>query len=85
MWAESTLETCVAVVAAIAAGVALVPINPKLGRGELEHVLGDSAPDVIVGAPAPSCPTRRARCAVDVDARGGELPATRGAGRATRR
>ena len=51
VWAESTLETCVAAVAAIATGVPLVPVNPKLGRGELEHVLTDSAPDVILGAP----------------------------------
>ena len=51
MWAESTLETCVAVVAALATGMPLVPVNPKLGRGELEHVLTDSQPDVVVGAP----------------------------------
>jgi malonyl-CoA/methylmalonyl-CoA synthetase len=75
VWAESTLETCVAAVAAIATGAALVPVNPKLGRGELEHVLTDSKPDVIVGAPddlpnAPRAPT------VDVDARGAELPAS---------
>ena len=51
VWAESTLETCVAVVAAIATGAPLVPINPKLGRGELEHVLTDSKPDVVFGGP----------------------------------
>ena len=28
------------------AGRPLVPVNPKLGRSELEHVLTDSAPDV---------------------------------------
>ena len=55
-------------------GKALVPVNPKLGRSELEHVLTDSAPDVILGGPdelprrpadvdppaAASCPSRRA-------------------------
>ena len=51
VWAESTLETCVAVVAALATGTPLVPINPKLGRGELEHVLTDSKPDVVFGGP----------------------------------
>jgi malonyl-CoA/methylmalonyl-CoA synthetase len=73
VWAESTLETCVAAVAAIASGVALVPVNPKLGRGELEHVLTDSEPDVIVGAPD-DLPHAPRALTVDVDARGGELP-----------
>jgi malonyl-CoA/methylmalonyl-CoA synthetase len=68
VWAESTLETCVACVAALATGTPLVPVNPKLGRGELEHVLTDSSPDVVLGGPD--------GIAVDVGARGGELPAT---------
>ncbi len=51
VWAESTLETCVAAVAALATGTPLVPVNPKLGRGELEHVLTDSSPDVVIGGP----------------------------------
>ena len=32
VWAESSLETAIAAVAALSAGVALVPVNPKLGR-----------------------------------------------------
>ena len=68
VWAESTLETAVAAVAALATGTPLVPVNPKLGRGELEHVLTDSKPDVVIGGPD--------GIAVDVDARGGELPAS---------
>ena len=51
VWAESTLETCVAAVAALATGTPLVPINPKLGRSELEHVLTDSKPDVVARRP----------------------------------
>jgi malonyl-CoA/methylmalonyl-CoA synthetase len=77
VWAESTLEACVASVAALCAGIPLVPVNPKLGRAELEHVLSDSRPDAIVGAgdaelPDAGRPPRRV--AVDLDARGGELP-----------
>jgi malonyl-CoA/methylmalonyl-CoA synthetase len=77
VWAEPTLETCVAVVGATAAGVPVIPVNPKLGTTELRHVLEDSAPDLLLGAPgealrelerAPRVDT------VDVDARGGELP-----------
>ena len=42
VWATSSLETCVAVVGAVAAGVPVVPINPKAGTRELEHILSDS-------------------------------------------
>jgi malonyl-CoA/methylmalonyl-CoA synthetase len=68
VWAENTLETCVAAVAALATGTPLVPVNPKLGRSELEHVLTDSKPDVIFGGPD--------GIAVDLDARAAELPDT---------
>jgi malonyl-CoA/methylmalonyl-CoA synthetase len=72
VWAEPTLETIVTAVAVIGSGAALVPVNPKLGRSELEHVLADSAPDAIVGAPA-GLDTPARRIAADVAARG-ELP-----------
>jgi malonyl-CoA/methylmalonyl-CoA synthetase len=51
VWATASLDTCVAVVGALLAGAAVVPLNPKLGRRELEHVVTDSAPDVLL-APA---------------------------------
>lgn len=60
VWAEPCLETCLAVVAAIRAGVEVVPINPKLGERELEHVIGDSAPDAVVAAPNAALPARLA-------------------------
>ncbi|GAB2852979.1 acyl-CoA synthetase [Lentzea nigeriaca] len=47
-WATSTLETCVSVVAGLLAGVAIVPLNPKIGERELEHILGDSKPDLVL-------------------------------------
>ena len=78
VWAESSLETCVGVVAALAAGIPLVPINPKLGAGELEHVLTDSRPDVVVGAPEGALPDLDGAprvLAADPGARGAELPA----------
>jgi malonyl-CoA/methylmalonyl-CoA synthetase len=46
--AENTLQTCVAVVGALAAGVPIVPINPKSGERELEHILSDSKPDLTL-------------------------------------
>jgi malonyl-CoA/methylmalonyl-CoA synthetase len=64
VWATPSLETIVAVVGALAAGVELVPLNPKLGTGELEHILGDSEPEVVLSQDD-----------VDAGARGGTLPA----------
>jgi len=51
VWATSELETCVAVVGALAAGAAVVPINPKVGEKELAHISGDSEPALLLAAP----------------------------------
>jgi malonyl-CoA/methylmalonyl-CoA synthetase len=48
VWAEPTLELCVGVVAALAAGVSVVPINPGLGSRELGHIVEDSAPEALL-------------------------------------
>jgi malonyl-CoA/methylmalonyl-CoA synthetase len=47
--ATPSLRTCVAVVGALAAGVPIVPINPKAGERELEHIMADSTPDAVLG------------------------------------
>ena len=51
VWAEPTLELAIAVVGALAAGVAVVPINPGLGPRELGHIVDDSAPDRLIAWP----------------------------------
>jgi malonyl-CoA/methylmalonyl-CoA synthetase len=51
VWADSSLETCVAIVGALAAGAVVVPVNPKLGEAELRHVIDDSRPELMFGAP----------------------------------
>jgi malonyl-CoA/methylmalonyl-CoA synthetase len=51
VWATPTVETCVATVGALVAGVPVVPVNPKVGERELAHVLADSEPDVVLSAP----------------------------------
>jgi malonyl-CoA/methylmalonyl-CoA synthetase len=51
VWAESTIEACVAIVGTLAAGGVLVPVNPKLGDAERRHVLDDSRPELLLGAP----------------------------------
>ena len=48
IWAPPALETAVAVVGALAAGIPAIPINPKSGERELAHMLSDSAPDVVL-------------------------------------
>jgi malonyl-CoA/methylmalonyl-CoA synthetase len=51
VWAVPAVDTCVGVLAALAAGAAVLPINPKAGATELAHVVRDGAPDVLL-APA---------------------------------
>jgi len=46
--AQSTLETVVAVVAGLESGIEVVPLNPQLGAAELEHILGDSRPELVI-------------------------------------
>jgi malonyl-CoA/methylmalonyl-CoA synthetase len=52
VWAESTLEACIAILGGLAAGATVVPVNPKLGEAELRHVLDDSRPELLFGVPA---------------------------------
>ncbi|MEV6170263.1 acyl-CoA synthetase [Streptomyces sp. NPDC051954] len=57
VWATPALETAVAVVAALEAGVAVVPLNPKSGEKELGHILADSAPSAVLTAPGSELPS----------------------------
>ena len=50
LWATPTLDTAVAVVAGLLAGVPVVPLNPHSGERELGHVIGDSTPDLLLAA-----------------------------------
>jgi malonyl-CoA/methylmalonyl-CoA synthetase len=73
VFAESRLETCVAAVGALEAGVPFTPVNPKAGERELEHILSDSAPALVLTAAETELPAAFAdvpRVDVDVDARG---------------
>ncbi|MGZ3098970.1 acyl-CoA synthetase [Streptomyces sp. H62] len=73
VWATPTLETAVAVVAALLAGVPVVPLNPKSGDKELAHILSDSEPSLVLAAPGDELPPALAgleRVDVDVAARG---------------
>ncbi|MCC8338826.1 acyl-CoA synthetase [Streptomyces sp. R1] len=70
VWASPAMETAVAVVAALLAGVAAVPLNPKSGDRELAHILADSAPSLVLAPPDAELPPALAALErVDVDAR----------------
>ncbi|KUH38513.1 MULTISPECIES: acyl-CoA synthetase [Streptomyces] len=83
VWATPSPETCVAVVAALLAGVPAVPLNPRTGERELTHIVGDSAPALVLAAPGDELPAPLAglpRVDVTADApdgaaAGGPLPA----------
>jgi malonyl-CoA/methylmalonyl-CoA synthetase len=54
--AEPRIETAVAVVGALHAGVPIVPINPKSGSSELAHIVSDACPELLLTAPGTEVP-----------------------------
>jgi malonyl-CoA/methylmalonyl-CoA synthetase len=71
--ASPTLDTIVGVVGALAAGTAVVTISPDSGPREIEHVVADSDPQVVLapdGAELPGPLRDRPR----VSPRGGDAP-----------
>lgn len=64
------IHTAVGVTAALLAGVTAVPLNPKLGEREREHVLSDSAPELVVAEPGVEVPFDLPRIDVDLTAAG---------------
>ncbi len=71
--AEPRIETAVAVIGALAAGVPVVPVNPKSGTGELAHIVDDAEPEALLVAPGTEAPDAFAgRRIVEVDLEGGD-------------
>ncbi|MEE1940696.1 acyl-CoA synthetase [Streptomyces sp. TRM 70361] len=56
VWATPSPHTCVGVLAALLAGVPAVPVNPRIGDGELAHILSDSTPSTVLAAPGDDLP-----------------------------
>ncbi|HTX12044.1 MAG TPA: AMP-binding protein, partial [Solirubrobacteraceae bacterium] len=56
VWAQPALEACAAILGALAAGVAVVPLNPGLGSRELEHIVTDSRPERLLSWPGVQAP-----------------------------
>src|ERR1700761_5901176 len=75
VWATPSLETCVSVVGALAAGIPAVPINPKSGERELGHIVRDSEPNLVLAAPGTELPPAlNALERVDVELEGSDQP-----------
>jgi malonyl-CoA/methylmalonyl-CoA synthetase len=60
VWASPTMEACVGVIGVLAAGAAAVPINPSMGVRELEHVLEDCSPRLVIAESDAELPPRLA-------------------------
>ena len=59
VWVDSAVGTAVCIVGNLAAGVATIPLNPKLGQTELDHILADAQPKLVVSPEgAPKRPVR---------------------------
>ena len=50
VWTQNSLETLVSLVAGVAAGFVIVPLDPKLGPLELNHIVKDAAPAIALAA-----------------------------------
>jgi malonyl-CoA/methylmalonyl-CoA synthetase len=71
--AEPRIETAVAVIGALVAGVPVIPINPKSGSSELAHIVSDAEPEAIAVAPESEVPEAfagRRRVQIDLDGAG---------------
>lgn len=72
VWASPSLETCVGVIGVLASGAVAVPVNPSIGVREIEHIVEDSRPELLVAgddAELPEALGRLDRVTVALDGR----------------
>ena len=77
--AEPRIETAVAVVGALQAGVPVVPMNPKSGSSELAHIVADATPEILLvglGTEVPEALAELRRAVIDLDGVHGVAPAS---------
>ena len=48
LWATAHTATAIGLLAALGAGLDVVPLNPKSGAGELAHILGETRPSALL-------------------------------------
>ena len=58
VWASPSMEACVGVIGVLAAGAAAVPINPSVGAREVDHILADCEPRLLIAADDAELPAR---------------------------
>ena len=58
VWASPSLEACVGVLGVLAAGAAAVPINPSVGTREIDHILDDCKPGLLIAEEDSDLPDR---------------------------
>ena len=56
IWMTPSPEAIMGLVASLRAGIAAVPLNPRAGRAELEHIITDARPDVLLHPPDTDVP-----------------------------
>src|SRR5579864_6166453 len=56
LWATPQRATAIGLVAALGAGLDVVPINPRSGEAELAHILGQTRPRALLAPPEHSIP-----------------------------
>jgi malonyl-CoA/methylmalonyl-CoA synthetase len=68
VWCSPSLESIVAIVAGLNAGIPVVPLNSRSGNSELQHVLTSANPDVVLHAPGAELPALvKARATLTID------------------
>jgi malonyl-CoA/methylmalonyl-CoA synthetase len=67
LWTEPGLGTLVAAIALVERGYVLLPLDPKLGARELEHIARDAQPEIAL-AITPSAHTGKLGAVVTLDA-----------------
>ncbi|MDT0308710.1 acyl-CoA synthetase [Streptomyces sp. DSM 44917] len=76
VWATPSIDTAVAVVAALLAGVPAIPVNPGSGPKELAHIVADSSPSAVLAPAGAALPAPLAALPrIDVGAEAGGAPA----------
>jgi len=58
VWTHPSIDTAIALSAQAAAGFVSIPLNPKLGPKERDHILGDAKPDLVIEEALQADPNR---------------------------
>jgi malonyl-CoA/methylmalonyl-CoA synthetase len=74
VWATPTADTCIGILGVLAAGAAAIPINPSIGSLEIEHIVEDCAPRLVIAQEDTELPAALHACERIPIARGSRGP-----------